>query len=62
MFEKDDTVFVVSSAGFVSALNSDFGQPLKPNFSRRLLVDLKEAPSDWSGKVEARVAALEFDK
>lgn len=62
VYEADDTVLSVpkNPDSFVALSNPEFSQPLKPNFSRRLLVNLEKAPTDWSGKVEVRVIALEF--
>jgi hypothetical protein len=48
--------------GFPLTFNAEFSQPLKPNFSRRLLIDLQKAPSEWAGEVDVRVVGLEFDR
>ena len=34
--------------------------PLKPNYARKFTAVVKELPSDWSGKVEARITGVEF--
>lgn len=36
--------------------------PLKPNYSRRFKAGFKNPPSEWAGKMEAKITTVEFSK
>lgn len=49
---------LVTEMGF----GSDANAPLKPNYARKFTAIVKNAPSEWAGKVEARITGVEFAK
>jgi hypothetical protein len=56
IFEKLDHPVLVSEMGF-----GDSNQPLKPGYSRQFGVRLRDAPSEWSKKVDVKVTSLQFE-
>jgi hypothetical protein len=71
--EVEITVFAKDAAGknifeqkdlavYVSEYSLNDEGPLKPNYSRKFLVDMSDAPSEWNKKVEIKVTNLEFSE
>ena len=57
---SEDKTYPVLVAAHFGGDGSDM--PLKPNFTRRIHTYVEHPPSEWAGKVEARVTAIEFSK
>jgi hypothetical protein len=55
IFEKAHYPVLVSKFGL-----GDSNGPLKPGYSRKFGYGVEEAPSDWSGKVNIKVAKVRF--